>query len=255
MMTLFEELIEDTKYDKKIVKSFKINNVLSPTIFSKEGEKFKMISDIRKKLIDVSNDFIESLGVDFFIHDIVLTGSLANYNWSNYSDIDIHIIIDFKEIDFKLELLKEFFDAKKNLWNLKRDVTIKKYEVEVYVQDLNEEHVSSGVYSILNNKWVVEPSPEDPKIDDRTILKKGEDFALKIDSIIEKSKNSNVDSDIESLQNKLKTFRQSGLTKNGEFSYENLTFKLLRRNGYIEKLFTLKNNVKNKKLSLSERYT
>lgn len=253
-MTLFEELIEDTEFDKKIVNTFNTKKTLSPSIFSKEGDKFKMIGEIRKKLIDISDDFIDSLGVDFFIHDVVLTGSLANYNWSNYSDVDIHIVIDFEETDFKLDLLKEFFDAKKNLWNIKRDVKIKNYEVEIYVQDLNENHTSSGVYSILNNKWVVEPSPDDPRIDDRTILKKGEDFAKKIDSIIEKSENSNVDSDIESLQKKLKTFRQSGLNKNGEYSYENLTFKLLRRNGYIEKLYTLKNNLTNKKLSLSERY-
>lgn len=253
-MTLFEELIEDTEFDKKIVKTFNTKNVLSPTIFSKEGDKFKMIGDIRKKFIEISDNFIDSLGVDFFIHDVVLTGSLANYNWSNYSDVDIHIVIDFEETDFKLDLLKEFFDAKKNLWNLKREVNIKNYEVEIYVQDLNEKHTSSGVYSILNNKWIVEPSPDDPKIDDRIILKKGEDFAKKIDSIIDKSKKSEVDSDIESLLKKLKSFRQSGLSKNGEYSYENLTFKLLRRNGYIEKLHTLKNNITNKKLSLSERY-
>lgn len=253
-MTLFEELIEDIESDKKIVKTFNTKNVLSPTIFDKNGDKFKMNSDVRKKLIEISNDFIDSLGVDFFIHDVILTGSLANYNWSNYSDVDIHVVIDFEETDFKMDLLKEFFDAKKNLWNLKRDIKIKDYEVEIYVQDLNEEHTSSGVYSILNNKWVVEPSVDDPKIDDRKILKKGEDFARKIDSLVDNSKNSNVESDIELIQNKLKSFRKGGLSRNGEYSYENLTFKLLRRNGYIEKLHQLKNEITNKKLSLSERY-
>ena len=41
---------------------------------------------------------------------------------------------------------------------------------------------------------------------------------------------------IEDLKTKLKDYRKSGLDKDGELSYENLTFKFLRRNGMIEML-------------------
>lgn len=248
-MSLFEDLIEYSDKDEKIVKTFKSKNDLCSDIFS----NFKMNSDVRKKLLEISDDFIESLGVDFFIHDIVLTGSLSNYNWSEYSDVDLHILIDFEETGVNKDLLKEFFDSKKDVWNKNTNIKIKNFDVEIYVQDLNEPHVSSGVYSILNDEWVVEPKKDSPNIDDRKILDKGEEFASKIDKLVKKSRNTDVSSEIDSLRKKIKSFRQSGLESGGEYSYENLTFKLLRRNGYIEKLINLKSKLRDKKLSLSEQ--
>jgi hypothetical protein len=252
-MSLFEELIEDKKGDKKIIKSFKSKDTLSNQIFEEDKGNFMMRDDIKIALLKISDDFIESLGVEFFIHDIVLTGSLANYNWSNFSDVDLHIVIDYKESKYNSEILKEFFDAKKNIWNEKHDIVIKGYDVELYVQDVNEEHVSSGVYSILHNKWVVEPEQKNPNIDDRMILQKGEEYIKKIDKIIEKgNKGVDVLNDIENIRTKIKSFRQSGLDSGGEYSYENLTFKLLRRNGYIGKLLKLKITLTDKKLSVEQ---
>ena len=248
-MSLFEELIEDKDEDKKIIKSFKPKDSLSEQIFEGSDGEFSMRDDVRKNLLRISNEFIESLGIEFFIHDIVLTGSLANYNWSNYSDVDLHILIDFKETDYNLDLLKEFFDAKKNVWNEKHNIIVKGYDVELYVQDVDEEHVSSGVYSILNNKWVVEPDKVKSNIDDSMILQKSEEYMKKIDLLIKKG--GPIES-IEGLRKKLKEFRQSGLESGGEYSYENLTFKLLRRNGYIEKLLKLKTTLMDKKLSITQ---
>lgn len=251
--SLFEELIEDLEQDKKIVKSFESKDHLSDDIFQLKDGDYDMRDDVRKKLIEVSDQFMDFLGVEFFIHDIVLTGSLANYNWSEFSDVDLHILIDFKETDYDLDLLKEFFDSKKNIWNEKHDIKIKNYDVEVYVQDVNEPHVSSGVYSILNNEWVIKPEKTKPNIDDRKILEKGEEYGKLIDSLYS-NKNDTKDmlSKVDAVRKKIKTFRQSGLESGGEYSYENLTFKLLRRNGYIEKLLNLKNRLIDKKLSLKQ---
>jgi predicted nucleotidyltransferase len=250
-MSLFEELIEGKKKDKQIVKSFETKETLSDQIFEEKKGHFVMRDEIKKRLIEVSNDFIESLGVEFFIHDVVLTGSLANYNWSQYSDVDLHILIDFEESKYEMDILKEFFDAKKNVWNEKHDIKIKGYDVEVYVQDVNEEHVSSGVYSILHNKWIVEPEKDKPNIDDRKILEKGEEFGKKIDRLVQNPKEITIDQ-LEDLRKKIKEFRQSGLESGGEYSYENLTFKLLRRNGYIQKLLKLKTQLKDRKLSITQ---
>ena len=251
-MSLFEELIEDKENDKKIIKSFESKDSLSENIWELDGKKYAMRDDVRKALLKIADEFIESLGVEFFIHDVVLTGSLANYNWSNFSDVDLHIIIDYKETKYSSEILKEFFDAKKNIWNEKHDIVIKGYDVELYVQDVEEEHVSSGVYSILHDNWIVEPEQKTPNIDDRLILQKGEEYAKSIDELVDLSEKENVLPKIEELRKKLKSFRQCGLDKGGEYSYENLTFKLLRRNGYIEKLLNLKNKLIHKKLSLTQ---
>ena len=247
-MSLFEELIEVKSKDKKIVKSFKPKDELSPQIF--EGDKMR--EDIRKRLLEISDEFIETFGVEFFIHDIVLTGSLSNYNWSNFSDVDLHILIDYKESEYRFELVKEFFDAKKSVFNEKHDIKIKGYNVEVYVQDIDEPHISSGVYSILHDKWEVKPKQEKPKIDDNKILSKAEFYAKLIDTMIKEGKNKNILPLIEKLRKKIKDFRQCGLESGGEYSYENLVFKLLRRNGYIEKLLKLKTDITDKKLSITQ---
>jgi hypothetical protein len=249
-MSLALELFEYTQEDEKIIKSFKTKDSLCMDIFLKENGEYIMDPSIREQLLEISNDFLDSLGIDFFIHDIILTGSLANYNWSEYSDVDIHLLIDFKEIDVNQELIKEFFDAKKSIWNEKHNVKIKNFDVEIYVQDVDEKHVSSGVYSILNDLWIIEPEKTIHSIEDEKILNKGEQYAKTIDKLIKMGENENVIRKIEQLRKKLKSFRQTGLESGGEFSYENLTFKLLRRNGYIKKLMDFKNSIIDKKLSL-----
>jgi hypothetical protein len=186
---------------------------------------------------------------------------LSNYNWSEYSDVDLHIIIDFDEIvegesdseSLKI-IFKNFFDAKERIFKEKYNLKIKGYDVEIYVQDINQEHVSSGVYSVLNNKWLISPEKTNPKIDDSKILEKGEEYGKKIDGLISKfESNEDVETETSNLYKKIKSFRQSGLENGGEYSYENLTFKLLRRNGYIKKLIELKNKVIGNKLSIAQQ--
>lgn len=258
MRGLVDELLElsDPEVDQRIIKSFKLKDNLCPLIFDKtSGGEYLIKKEIRDKLVNISDEFVTFWGVDFFIHDIILTGSLANYNWSSYSDVDLHIMVDMSELgdsEVLMKIVKEFFDAKKNVWNEKHDIKIKNFDVELYVQDVNEEHVSSGVYSILNNEWVVEPSNNPEDIDTQKILDKGEYFAKQIDSLIDGyNNNKDVSAGETALRDKLKKFRKSGLDSGGEYSYENLTFKLLRRNGYIEKLMNLRNDVVDKKLSVS----
>jgi hypothetical protein len=259
---LIDELLElsDPTLDNKIINTFKVKDSLCEDIFDKTQDGYKIKNEIREKLLEISDSFIDFTGVDFFIHDIILIGSLANYNWSEYSDVDLHIVVDMDELNDDTEvnstvmrdIVKEFFDAKKNSWNEKHNVKIKNFDVELYVQDVDDEYVSSGVYSILNDEWVVEPSKKKENIDKDSILKKGEYFAKLIDGVIESSEDGkDVSDEIKTIKDKLKKFRKSGLESGGEFSYENLTFKLLRRNGYIGKLADLNVAIKDKKLSLS----
>jgi len=252
--TLIEELIEDTELDKKIVKSFKIKDTLSNAVFQKKGKNdFIMKNDVREKLLEITKNFMDFLGVDFFIHDVVLTGSLSNYNWSEYSDVDLHIIIDYDETNINLKLLTEFFNSKRSLWNKNHTISIKKFDCEIYVQDLKEKHLSSGVYSILNNEWIIKPEKTTQNIDENKILEKTEEYSKKINNLATKLKNKeNIDKDLLDLKRKIKRFRQSGLDTGGEYSYENLTFKMLRRNGSIKMLLDLQTTNTNNKLSITQ---
>lgn len=261
-MSLIKELIEDMEKDNEIVKSFIPKDSLPDTIFSSKGNTYVLREEIREKLLQISNEFLEFIGIDFFVHDIVLTGSLANYNWSKYSDVDLHILIDMDEFDGGKvsstayhQIVKEFFDSKKVIWNTTTDIKIKDFEVELYIQDIDEEHLSTGVYSILNNEWVVEPKKLDSPfdLDEKKILDKAEEYAKQIDLMVKMSESGEDNTKgVDELKSKIKKFRQCGLESGGEYSYENLTFKLLRRNGYIEKLMNIKKTARDKKLSLPQ---
>jgi len=221
--------------------SFKIQPVLNQKVWGSDG---KLKPEIRKQLLIIAEDFMESLDIPWVEYsDITFTGSLANYNWSNYSDIDLHVLINRDDVSENRDLSDEYLAAKKSIWNDEHDIKIYGYQVECYAQDINEEHTSSGVYSILNNKWLIIPSKDKPKIDKNLVKRKSAQIMSKIDDIImlnKKGKYKDVITQYELLWDKIKSMRQAGLDRTGEYSYENITFKVLRRSGYIEKLIDTK---------------
>ena len=77
-----------------------------------------------------------------------------------------------------------------------------------------------------------------------------------IDGVIDNIQDEELDDAkelIKKYRDKLKKYRKCGLEEKGEFSYENLVFKILRRNGYIGKLLDAKNKIMDKKLSIENR--
>ena len=243
-----------------IISSFNVKDELNPTIWDNPDNPTDAVmkEEIRLQLIEIANKFIEFLNYDIFIQDITMTGSLSNYNWSEFSDIDLHIMYDFNESGNEKDLYKDLFKLKKTLFNSTHDITVKGYEVELYVQDINEPHISTGVYSVLFNEWLVEPTKEDVNINQKIIKDKVEQWEDIIDLVIDDVEESNDDLEtslekIQKVKDKLKKYRGCGLEKEGEYSYENLVFKYLRRNGYIQKLFDFQNNIIDNRLSLSEQ--
>jgi hypothetical protein len=243
----------------KVIDSFNIQDSLNPKVWDNPNDpnQAKLKKDIQERLLEIAYEFIDFIGLDFFISDIILTGSLSNYNWSEYSDFDLHILVDMAQFeDSKIELYKELFNLKKMLFNEKHDITIKKYEVELYVQDADEEHTSTGVYSVLYKQWDVVPEKQNFRIDKEKLKDKAEQWMRIIDGVIENVQDDDLEDAkelIKKYRDKLKQYRKCGLEKKGEFSYENLVFKILRRNGYIEKLINIKDKLMDKKLSIENR--
>jgi len=223
------------------------------------GREDLLDQKIKEKLSQIAKDFMERSEVSNVpIKDMTFTGSLANYNYSKYSDIDLHIIIDFDDVDENSDLVKEFFDFKRALWNQNHKILMNGYEVEIYVQDVKEPHVSTGVYSVLDDKWLTKPDREETDIDYDNIKKKSKSLIDEIDDIerieeidvgvFEKKLNK-----INRLKEKIRKFRKIGLETDGEYSIENLAFKVLRRNGYLKKLSDLKKNTYDEMMSLEEQ--
>jgi len=238
--------------NKKIIKSFKVQDNLNPVFWVEEDNTFKIKEDIRQALLKVVEDYADFVDVDLDIEDVTLTGSLSNYNWSDFSDVDLHIIMDFG--GNKNSLLKKYLDSRRIIWNSIRDVTAKDFDVEIYVQDSNEPHFASGVYSVLNDSWINEPvQDEEIEIDSEKLLSKAKNFMDKIDSIERASKKENPEKvldKIAKLKDKIKKYRSSGLADKGEYSYENLAFKFLRRNDYLKKLNDIKNELIDQTLTI-----
>ena len=242
----------------KILSSFYIQDELNPDIWTNPDDpsKSRMISEVRKALLEISEEFIEFLGIDIFISDITMTGSLSNYNWSEFSDVDLHVMYNFMESGSEKELHQELFKLKKTLFNSTHDILVKGYDVELYVQDTEETHFSTGIYSVLYDEWIVEPTPESVTIDEDKLKSKVDQWMDIIDLVIENADDEDLDTAlvmIDSVKDKLKKFRSCGLEREGEYSYENLVFKFLRRNGYIQKLFDFTNELVDNRLSLEQK--
>jgi predicted nucleotidyltransferase len=210
---------------------------------------------VKGALMDIVDEFVERLDLDAEIKDIIITGSLANYNWSKFSDIDLHILIDFKEVNDNEELVKRFFDAVRSNWNKTHDIKVKGHEVELYVQDENEPHVSTGVYSLMNDKWLVKPNKVKPFIDKETAKKKAADIEREVDKVASILYDGNHEAALDKaayLKEKIKTMRQTGLEKAGVFSPENLAFKMLRRSEALSKLHDVYIKAYDQALSLDQ---
>jgi DNA-binding Lrp family transcriptional regulator len=232
---------EFNQQDLEASKSFRVKDELNPKIW----DDFKIDDEVREDLLKIAEDFYASTDLEADVEDIVLTGSLANYNWSEkYSDYDLHILIDFTNVNDAVELVKKYVDSAKSIWNKEHDIKIKGYEVEVYIQDVSEPHKSTGVFSLLNNKWNVKPEEFDFEPDEDTIAEKGKSVMMMVDELEEQVNEDKYDAFLEKVQKvweKVKNYRKSGLeSEGGELSMGNLVFKFLRRNGYIGKIIDLK---------------
>jgi hypothetical protein len=218
------------------------NSVLNPNIWNGDGT---IKDDVAESLISTAKSFYNDTELDVPIEDIYLIGSAASYNWTPTSDLDLHISIDFDKINKDTELVNAYANLLKTKWNSDHDVKIKNHPVEVYLQDINHKSHSLGVYSLQNRKWIKKPIYKVPNIDKESIKKKYRELTSVIDKSISEK---NVDN-ISKLIKKIYDYRQSGLDKKGEFSTENIVFKLIRSTGYLDKLKNAKINIVDKNLS------
>ena len=241
-----KEVVEPDAVD---VSSIKMNDILNPLIW----DNSEMKSDVRKSLLKNSKRFIEFSGVENLTYaDVILTGSMANYNYNDNSDLDVHIVLDFDQISENKEFVGDFFKLKKQLWTDKLNIMIKGHDVEMYFQDSKEPHHSSGTYSLIKGDWIRKPLKKIVNIDNANVQLKSASIMNDIDDLRTEMKNESFLKKYEKLKDKIKKLRQTGLDRAGEFSTENLAFKILRNSGYLGKLIDMKNDYLTKELSLNE---
>ena len=210
---------------------------------------------VKGALMDIVEEFLEGLDLEAEIKDIIITGSIANYNWSKFSDIDIHILVDFAEVNENTKMVKKFFDSVRSNWNKLHTIKVKGHEVELYIQEESEPHVSTGVYSLFKDAWLVKPEKVKPELDRETATKKMVDIAREINKlsmIYDRGQYQSAFNLAERIKEKIKRMRRTGLDRTGIYSPENLAFKMLRRSGDIEQLFSVYSRAYDKLYSLDQ---
>lgn len=205
------------------------NSILNPAIWATEDA---IKPDVLNTLLKVANTFYKDTELTVPLENIYFLGSTAGYNWTPTSDIDLHLVIDFAKIGDDEELVKNYVDGLKSKWNQAHDIKIGNHPVEVYIQDKSETNNSQSVYSLMKSTWVKKPKHEDIKVDKDAIKKKYKQLVQSINVAIQEQDINK----IKKLTKRIYDMRQAGLDKRGEYSTENLVFKLLRSTGYINKL-------------------
>lgn len=234
-----------------------MQTTLHPKIWQTDD---KINPEVRKSLLQIAKDFIKYVKVKKLkVVDVILTGSLANYNWNDHSDIDLHVVFNLKNFERHRKFLNEYLQTKKTVWNLKHEVKIFGFKVEVYPQDVIDPHTSTGVYSLIKDTWVTRPvlKPEE-EIDKPLIKKKYQDA---VDCILwyeEQGRKNTIDYkklilDIEKYLDTMRVNRTAAIKRDGEKAIENIIYKLLRNNGFLDKLSQTKKDVYDKSLTVSEK--
>ena len=220
------------------------HNTLNPKLWVNNDLR----PEVAKKLKEIAEAFIDFLEVPkAAIKDIVITGSSASYNYTPYSDIDLHLLVDFDKVHKDCPIVGNFLISKKSEFNNNHDIFIYGVPVEVYAESIDNENVHNGLYSLKDGKWIDEPKKLKAPDNDSAVAAKFKELKEAIEEVADKE-------EAVQLIDKIKRMRKAGLSKEGEFSVENLVFKKLRNEGLIGKLMDVKKEGIDKELSLEEAY-
>jgi len=206
------------------------NDTLCPALWN---ESLQLDPAVRSGLLKVAEDFYEKTGFKAPIIDVYLMGSIANYNWTPDSDADIHIIIDYDQLQMPKETVKEVVRTVASQWNAEHEVTVKGHKVEINFQNVKEQkpHVT-GIYSLKSGQWIRRPVKQNIQINKMLVQTKYKAMKKYIDAVI----NSGDRDAMKQAKKYIDAFRQYGLDTAGEMSVENIVFKALRAKGLLTQL-------------------
>lgn len=217
------------------------HDTLNPALWKNNELK----PQVRLKLLEIAKHFIKFIDIpQINLKDITISGSNAAYTYTKHSDLDLHLVVDIDPT--QASYLKSLYDAKKNQYNFNHDIKVKGIDVEVYVQDSEQVHHSAGIYSVLDNQWLTQPKLERVNVNDDDVKDKVNNYTDRIKQVLQ-SKNL---AQAQAVKDEIAKIRKSGLDQGGEFSIENLAFKVLRARGLIDKLRQHIYNLEDEELSL-----
>lgn len=230
---------------KRIRESVEYHKTLCSRFFDEDQN---LDEGVREKLVQIAQDFYEGAGIGAPVRDIVLTGSIVGYHWTEHSDIDVHVMVDLSEACDEPTVARSAADGKAFMWNTRHEIEIRGHEVEVYIQDVSEEHISSGTYSLLEGEWIKRPNYDPPESDDEEVDRRYRKMSDWVRRVVDASKEARTPTEhrivrerADRIRKKITRSRKDDLAAQGEFSVGNLVFKKLRRSGDIGRIIDVSN--------------
>ena len=221
------------------------HETLNPNLWKKE----KLDPEVWRALNRIGKEWQNFANIpDSAIRDVIICGGNANYNYTDQSDIDLHLVVDKEGVKCD-GLVDDYLQSKKQLWALTHDITVKGQPVELYAQDFRDPfRKGQGIYSLKSNRWLQKPTKY--KIDRKNpeVVRKTKQYMDSIDHLIDT--NADDVASLRKLKNRLKQMRSTAIEKGGEVAPENLVFKELRNRGYIDKMNDYMKNLEDQSLSL-----
>lgn len=219
-----------------------INDTLNPKLW--DGNKLK--SDVREKLLDIVDEFKDYVDLDIKILDAHIVGSNASYNYTDHSDLDLHVVVNFETLDASEEVVNALFNSEKKSFNDDYDLEMSGVNVEIYVEDVKAATVSNGIYSLFEDRWIKEPVKETVSFDDDAVDAKVEELRPQIVNALNGLDSRVVTDVIDDLY----LIRKNGLATGGEYSVDNQVFKSIRNEGLLDKLKDKLLELRSKELSI-----
>lgn len=214
---------------------------LNPRLWTEDQ---KMLPEVQVALFRIAKEFYEFLGFNAPLVDVQVTGSQANYNYSPYSDLDLHLIVPYTEVECD-EPVEDLFKTKRKLWQQTHEITVHGVPVEVYVEDTDKQAHGSA-YSLMKDQWLRKPDPEEVEVDDEELLK---DVAIWLERLRTVVASRDLEK-MEDFKEQLAQYRKDALAKHGEWAHENLVYKTLRNMGVISSLMKTIVTLKDQELSI-----
>nr|DAI08124.1 MAG TPA: protein of unknown function (DUF4269) [Caudoviricetes sp.] len=218
---------------------------LNPKIW----EDKKLREDVRETIIDIVSEFMDNLIIPVEILDVRVVGSNASYNYTEHSDLDVHIISNLELVGSPTEIVQALYNSERSNFNRTHNIKIKGIEVELYVEDVNSAVTSNGIYSVIDDVWIKEPQI----IKERSVKIDKNELQGLVDSVQSVLDDGDSD-DIKYCINMLYLMRKDSIATDGEYGVGNLLFKEIRNRGLLNALKDKYNEMISDELTLEHYF-
>ena len=229
----------------RVKENIKVNNALNPKLWD---ENNKLRTEVREAALRIVEFFLSQMDMPITYKDIRILGSNASYNYSPYSDLDIHIVVDFNELEGSNSMLRKYFNGVRNGFLNDYDVKIHGIPVEMYIEDISDPPKAKGIYSVVDDGWIKFPK-QDTNAVEADVDSVADVWEARINKLVKRDSLEDVDTAIRNLY----YVRRNSLAQDGEYGKGNQLFKEIRNRGLLDMLRQKKKELISKELSVEKK--